>query len=160
MTALTSHGLLCKYCAFTRIPQLRDARAIYHVHTIAPIRSKLCQGFGELKLVVSTRASFGPPTDSDMPLQTQRLRMYARGVSDDPPSDGIREKLVDGIHLRWFFESSLGFPRYGFHLFRRPSGLASAETRCLATELSSLLAGLWPAAFLDTGPRRLPQDVN
>jgi hypothetical protein len=32
------------------------------------------------------------------------------------------QTMQEGIHLRWFFEPSLGFPELGFEVFRRPSG--------------------------------------
>jgi len=53
-----------------------------------------------------------------MVLQTQNLVMINLGVlGDKPPND----QLQDGIHLRWAFKHKLGFPWYGFYLFRRPN---------------------------------------
>jgi hypothetical protein len=53
-------------------------------------------------------------------LQTQQLVMVGLGnLADSPPND-LQPKLADGVHLRWAFERALGFPRFGFHLFRRP----------------------------------------
>ena len=96
-----------------------------------------------------------------MPIQTPRLQMYAMGVSDDAPSDEIRQKLVDGIHLRWFFERNLGFPRYGFYLFRRRAYIQSLDQRqCLRIETDGLPAGPSTFSFLDTSLGRLASDVN
>jgi hypothetical protein len=96
-----------------------------------------------------------------MPLQTPRLQMYAVGVSGDAPSDEIRQKLVDGIHLRWFFEKNLGFPRYGFYLFRRRGFIQSLDERqCLRIETDDLPAGPSAFSFLDTSLGRLASDVN
>jgi hypothetical protein len=83
--------------------------------------------------------------------------MYAVGVAGDPPplpSDVIRHELVDGIHLRWLFQKSLGFPRCGFYLFRRRS-VPPAERQCLRPGTDSLPAGPLGKPFLDTPLGRL-----
>jgi hypothetical protein len=61
-----------------------------------------------------------------MPQQSQNLIMVSLGVVGDtlpdlPPVDPPLklEPLKDGIHLRWLY--ILGFPWYGFYLFRRRS---------------------------------------
>ena len=85
-----------------------------------------------------------------MPLHTSRLSLYAVGVVGDSPSDAVRSTLVDGLHLRWVFDRDLGFPRHGFHVFRRPS--RSAERRCLRPELDQLPVGpLGPARATTLG---------
>ena len=56
-----------------------------------------------------------------------------------------RPTLTRGIHLRWSFNPDLGFPSGGFHLYRRPSGGASAD----------LLDGWAPLPFAP-GPITLP----
>ena len=89
-----------------------------------------------------------------MPLQTSRLHVYTPGVSGDPPPDEVRNQLDDGIHLRWFFERNLGFPKSGFFLFRRRSidvvGTVAPQRQCLRGETDTLPPGVWPGAFLDT----------
>lgn len=45
--------------------------------------------------------------------------MLALGTIGDSPPNTLQPPLDDGIHLRWSFEQSLGFPWYGFFLFRR-----------------------------------------
>src|SRR5271165_6322521 len=61
-----------------------------------------------------------------MALGTGEIVMIGLGIADDsPPQDGESEPesrqpaLVDGVHLRWAFRRDLGFPWYGFCLFRR-----------------------------------------
>ena len=54
-----------------------------------------------------------------MPLQGQKLVMLGMSVRGEQPPHELQEPLVDGIHLRWAFAQRLGFPCYGFHLFRR-----------------------------------------
>ncbi|MCK4731692.1 MAG: hypothetical protein KAT65_04460, partial [Methanophagales archaeon] len=47
-----------------------------------------------------------------MILQSKYLTMLGLGITDD-------KDIVDGNHLRWFFDPALGFPKYGFTLYRR-----------------------------------------
>jgi len=47
-----------------------------------------------------------------MILQSENLSMLGLGILND-------EDIVDGNHLRWFFNPELGFPKYGFLLYRR-----------------------------------------
>ena len=56
--------------------------------------------------------------------------MVGLGMQDDVPPDAIQPVLVDGIHLRWAFRRELGFPWYGFYLFRRPHH--SGERACVS----------------------------
>ncbi|SHN23920.1 hypothetical protein [Gracilibacillus kekensis] len=46
-----------------------------------------------------------------MLLQTKHLSMMGLGVKN-------HKDLVDGIHMRWSFNPELGFPRYGFRLYK------------------------------------------
>src|SRR4051812_3033570 len=94
-----------------------------------------------------------------MPLAPTRLAMYAVGVKGDAPSDAIRHRLVDGIHLRWVFEKSLGFPQHGFHLFRRNSRLP-VERECLRPGIDSLPPGPTGRPFLDLPQGRLASDSD
>jgi hypothetical protein len=53
-------------------------------------------------------------------LQSQYLIMTGLGIKGDVPPHALQSSLVDGVHLRWFFEKSRGFPWHGYYLFRRP----------------------------------------
>jgi hypothetical protein len=69
--------------------------------------------------------------------------MVGLGVQGDAPPDAIQPPLRDGIHLRWAFQRDLGFPWYGFYLFRRPS--RRREEICLARATAGFKAGAWGA---------------
>ncbi len=71
-----------------------------------------------------------------MALQTQNLVMVGLGIKDDAPPNSLQAALVDGIHLRWAFKRELGFPWYGYHLFRRQH--LEGEFLCLSNEMASL----------------------
>jgi hypothetical protein len=53
-------------------------------------------------------------------LQTEDLVMGGLNVFGDQPPNTLQPRLDDGVHLRWVFRRDLGFPWYGFYLFRRP----------------------------------------
>ena len=54
-----------------------------------------------------------------MALQTRNLVLVGLGVQGDRPLNPMQPPLMDGVHLRWSFRRELGFPWYGFYLFRR-----------------------------------------
>ena len=54
-----------------------------------------------------------------MPLQPDNLVMVGIGVRNDVPPNPEQPPLVEGIHLRYALDPELGFPWYGFYLFRR-----------------------------------------
>ena len=54
-----------------------------------------------------------------MGLQKADLALAGLSIVGDAQFNPPDEKLADGIHLRWGFEWELGFPWYGFYLFRR-----------------------------------------
>jgi hypothetical protein len=83
-----------------------------------------------------------------MALQTDRLVMVGLGIEGDAPPNDDQPPLVDGIHLRWSFRRELGFPWYGFFLFRRPH--RPGNPVCLGETLSKLPAGTWPSTELNT----------
>lgn len=83
-----------------------------------------------------------------MALQTDRLVMAALGVVGDTPPNAIQPRLVDGIHLRWSFRTDVGFPWYGFFLFRRPH--RPSRPVCFGQILPKIPAGPWPSAVLNT----------
>lgn len=49
-----------------------------------------------------------------MTLQTRELVMVALGA------ESLFPEVEDGVHLRWQMDLALGFPPYGFDVFRRP----------------------------------------
>jgi hypothetical protein len=56
-----------------------------------------------------------------MAIQTKKLVLAGLGITGNTPLDGVQPALVDGVHLRWSVDSTLGLPLYGFYLFRRLS---------------------------------------
>ena len=54
-----------------------------------------------------------------MALQTANLMVVGLGSLRDAPPNSEQPPLTDGIHLRWTFKRELGFPWFGFYLFRR-----------------------------------------
>jgi hypothetical protein len=83
-----------------------------------------------------------------MALQTDRLVMAALSVLGDVPPNTIQPPLVDGIHLRWSCQSDLGFPWYGFFLFRRAH--RPSRPICFGQILPKIPPGPWPSAVLNT----------
>jgi hypothetical protein len=71
-----------------------------------------------------------------MALQTNNLVMLGLGIQGDRPPNSVQPPLVDGIHLRWAFKPELGFPWYGFHLFRRSH--RDGELQCDSQEKALL----------------------
>lgn len=83
-----------------------------------------------------------------MALQTDRLVLAALGVRGDIPPNTIQPPLVDGIHLRWSFRTDVGFPWYGFFLFRRAH--RPGRPVCFGQILPKIPPGPWPSAVLNT----------
>lgn len=54
-----------------------------------------------------------------MAFQSQNLVMIGLGVNDENPQNEMQPQLPNGIHLRWAFYRDIGFPWYGYYLFRR-----------------------------------------
>jgi len=98
-----------------------------------------------------------------MALQSQNLVMLGLGVEGDSPPNEIQARLVDGIHLRWNMARGLGFPWYGFYLFRRPHR-GGTRTKCLKNYIqdhhSSLLPGTLPNRELNTLVGLITSDQN
>ncbi len=57
------------------------------------------------------------------------IALFGLGVHNDVPPDPIQPPLVNGIHLRWGFGGTKGFPWYGYYLLRRPH--RERERQCL-----------------------------
>jgi hypothetical protein len=72
-------------------------------------------------------------------LQSDDLSMTGLGVAGDQPPDHYQAPLTNGVHLRWGFRRELGFPWYGFYLFRRPS--RSGRPLCLSAVTGGLSKG-------------------
>jgi len=75
-------------------------------------------------------------------LQTDNLAMIVSGVTGNKPVNSYQTPLADGMHLRWGFLRELGFPWYGFHLFRRPA--MPGRPLCLSSVTGGLKTGNWP----------------
>ena len=60
-------------------------------------------------------------------------------VGDSRPLPQLQPPLREGIHLRWAFDPTQGFPWYGFYLFRRitPAGTPT----CASTQFAGLVPG-------------------
>lgn len=59
--------------------------------------------------------------------------MVALGVANDEPPTRLQPELDDGVHLRWSTRRELGFPWFGFYLFRRPH--RETERECIGREI-------------------------
>src|SRR5262245_56225628 len=53
-----------------------------------------------------------------MALQTSKLALFGIPIVGNTPPHALQPPLDDGMHLRWVFDPSLGFPRW-FYLYRR-----------------------------------------
>src|SRR2546425_8617408 len=83
-----------------------------------------------------------------MALQTENLLMIGLGTLGDTPPNSLQPPLVDGIHLRWAFKRELGFPWYGFYLFRRPH--RKVDHLCLSWLTEELSVGPWQSGSTNT----------
>jgi hypothetical protein len=93
-----------------------------------------------------------------MALQSSNLMMVGLGSWKDAPPNSEQPPLVDAIHLRWAFKHNLGFPWFGFYLFRR---LHKAGTLIwLSQDTRNLQPGRWPNNQLDTPQGQLSSDTN
>lgn len=68
--------------------------------------------------------------------------MIGLGVLAHQPANNYQPQLIDGIHLRWGFRRELGFPWFGFYLFRRPA--QRGRPLCLSSVIGGLKKGSWP----------------
>lgn len=93
-----------------------------------------------------------------MPLQSANLAMIGLGAVGNQPVNPYQTPLADGIHLRWAFRRELGFPWYGFHLFRRPA--MDGQPLCLSKVTGGLSKGIWPEAKYATVLGVLSSNTN
>jgi hypothetical protein len=84
--------------------------------------------------------------------------MIGLGVQGDSPPSTNQPPLPDGIHLRWSFEQELGFPWYGYYLFRRLNQIGNPI--CLSAETDAFSKGVWPDKVLNTLNGQLSSDAN
>jgi hypothetical protein len=84
------------------------------------------------------------PTQDGAPLALLTLG----AVGDERPLPDLQPALPEGIHLRWAFArdnsnpaNNLGFPWYGFYLFRRPTLPSGTATTCAASQFTGLTPG-------------------
>ncbi len=93
-----------------------------------------------------------------MALQTDRLVMGGLGIEHDTPALSIQPAaLRDGIHLRWSFKRELGFPWYGFYLFRRMSRETALQS--FSEYLGGFASGTLPDTTLVTNFGTLRSDT-
>lgn len=82
-------------------------------------------------------------------------------LGDVRPERGQRHPpqppLPDGIHLRWAFERTAGFPWYGYYLFRRPH--LGADRQSIKVTLQHLAAGSLGSATLTTAAAIISSDT-
>jgi hypothetical protein len=69
------------------------------------------------------------------------LALLGLGVHKDAPPDPLQPPLVDGIHLRWGFGRSKGFPWHGYYLLRRPH--RKQERTCLRPRFRGIVPPQW-----------------
>jgi AraC-like DNA-binding protein len=86
--------------------------------------------------------------DLDMPLRTGSLTIAIRGDAQDAPPDAPQRAFADGVHLHWKFARTPGFPRYGYHLFRREH--RAGTPRRLSEYVGVLTPGQSSGRSLDT----------
>lgn len=93
-----------------------------------------------------------------MALPTSNLIMVGLGTSGDAPPNAEQPPLVDGIHLRWTFTRELGFPWFGFYLFRRVHERGTISW--LSQHTGKLPKGTQSSNTLDTPLGRVVSDKN
>jgi hypothetical protein len=74
-------------------------------------------------------------------LQQNGFVAVALSVLGNQPPNALQPKLPDGIHLRWAFERSHGFPWYGMYLFRRSHSVADRQRRVAHIAVLSIPTG-------------------
>ena len=84
--------------------------------------------------------------------------MVGLGTAGDAPPNAEQPPLVDGIHLRWTFKRELGFPWFGFYLFRRVH--ATGTVSWLSQHTGKLPKGPLSSNTLETPLGRVVSDKN
>lgn len=91
-----------------------------------------------------------------MALQTSNLIMVGLGSANDVPPNAEQPPLVDAIHLRWAFKRELGFPWFGFYLFRRQHNAGTLTW--LSQFTGKLPKGEWSDSSITTPMGRVVSD--
>ena len=84
--------------------------------------------------------------------------MVGLGTASDAPPNAEQPPLVDGIHLRWTFKRELGFPWFGFYLFRRVHETGTVSW--LSQHTGKLPKGPLSSNTLETPLGRVVSDKN
>ena len=77
-------------------------------------------------------------------LQGNNLAMVGLGSVGDMPPNDLQPRLPDGIHLRWASARELGFPWFGYFLFRRRH--RSGKPVCVREALARMPSGSWSSS--------------
>jgi len=93
-----------------------------------------------------------------MLLQTSNLMMVGLGSLRDSPPSSEQPPLTDAIHLRWAFKRELGFPWFGFYLFRRLHQRGNISW--LSQHTGSLQKGTWTSTRLQTPFGEISSDAK
>jgi AraC-like DNA-binding protein len=83
-----------------------------------------------------------------MPFRARSLTIAPLGDAQDALPDAPQPALADGVHLHWELARTPGFPRYGYHLFRRNH--RAGTPRRLSEYVGVLTPGPWLGSLLDT----------
>ncbi|HEX5873356.1 MAG TPA: hypothetical protein VFY60_01830, partial [Pyrinomonadaceae bacterium] len=93
-----------------------------------------------------------------MLLQAPNLMMVGLGSLRDSPPSSEQPPLTDAIHLRWAFKRELGFPWFGFYLFRRLHQRGNVSW--LSQHTGSLQKGTWTSTRLQTPLGEISSDAK
>lgn len=91
-------------------------------------------------------------------LQGNNLAMVGLGSVGDMPPNDLQPRLPDGIHLRWASARELGFPWFGYFLFRRRH--RSGKPVCVREALARMPSGSWSSSHLATPYGVFTSDVD
>jgi hypothetical protein len=76
--------------------------------------------------------------------------MAGLGILGDSPPNEIQPPLGNGIHLRWSFKREIGFPWYGYYLFRRIHRKGEFDCLLRFVRRLELTPGSWSSKTLNT----------
>ena len=79
-----------------------------------------------------------------MTLQGNQFVAVGLGIRANIPPNNLQPHLPDGIHLRWAFDRSLGFPWFGCTLLRRPHSADKRRICLTGGDQASGITGLPP----------------
>ena len=99
------------------------------------------------------------PTIEGAPLALLTLPV----ISDRRPLPALQPPLPEGIHLRWAFDNKdnrVGFPWYGFYLFRRLTLNGGTGTICASSQFGPFTPGPLPSPDLPIDLGTFHSDQN